>query len=161
MKRSLMAVLKFLGVWGVAALLTTGLAVIFQSQNLMSRLNGLGAEIGLGDRLSMTLYDLMHFGSVYLPFIAVATLVAFLAALLVYRLAGFGRPVVFAVAGGVAMVVMLALMKQAFFGVQLVGGARDGTGFAFQILAGVIGGLVFAGLSRPRPDPEPAPAVDT
>lgn len=146
------AVVRFILAWAVAALIATGLGVIFQSQNVISRLVGIGAEINLSDRISMTLYDLQHLGSLYLVFVAAGAFVAYLVGLGVYRLAGFGRPIVFAVAGGVAMAVMLILMKEAFFGVQLIAGARDGAGFAFQILAGIVGGLVFAGLSRSKPN---------
>lgn len=98
----------------------------------------------------MSLYDLMHLGSLYIVFIAIGTLVAYLAGLLVYRLAGFGRPIVFAVAGAVAMLVMLLLMKNVFFGVQPIAGARDIAGLGFQMLAGGLGGLLFERITRQR-----------
>jgi hypothetical protein len=95
----------------------------------------------------MTVYDLAYLGSLYIFFVALGTLVAYLAGLLVYRIAGFGRPIVFAVAGAVAILVMLMLMKQAFFGIHLIAGARDGVGIGMQMGAGAIGGLVFAVLT--------------
>ena len=106
--------LKFLLGWVLGALSTTALGVLLQTQNVIARLGSIGAEIGVGERLSMSLYDLIHLGSLYVIFVAAGTFVAYLAGLLVYRLAGFGRPIVFAVAGAVAMLVMLLLMKQAF-----------------------------------------------
>ena len=138
---------RFLIAWIVAAVLTTVIAVFFQTQNLISRLNGLGADIGVGERLSTSLYDIAHLGSLYGLFIAAATLIAFLVGMVVYRLAGFGRMIVFAVAGAVAMFVMLAAMKQAFFGVQLIAGARDFSGLMFQMAAGLMGGIAYAWLS--------------
>ncbi|MGB6229518.1 MAG: hypothetical protein WBF53_05265 [Litorimonas sp.] len=139
--------LRFLLFWIIGALATTSLAVLLQTQNVIARLNALGAEIGFGARLSMSAYDLLRLGSLYLAFVAMGTLVAYAAGLLVYRLAGFGRPVVFAVAGAVAMLIMLLLMKQAFFGVHLIAGARDAVGIGMQMLAGAVGGLIFAWLS--------------
>ncbi|WP_298915115.1 hypothetical protein [uncultured Algimonas sp.] len=141
--------LTFLGGWIAAAVATTALGVLFQTQNVIARLNGIGADIGWSERLSMSAYDLLRLGSLYILFVGIATLVAYLAGLLVYRLASFGRWVVFAVAGAVALFVMLMLMKQAFFGVHLIAGARDVAGIGFQMLAGALGGLVFAGLTRP------------
>lgn len=136
--------------WIVGALSTTAIGVLFQTQNVIARLKSIGAEIGLGDRLSMSVYDLIHLGSLYVIFVAAGTFVAYLTGLLVYRIAGFGRPIVFAVAGAIAMLVMLLLMKQAFFGVHLIAGARDGFGIGLQMLAGGLGGLIFERISRPR-----------
>ena len=140
--------LKFLFGWFLGAVTTTAVGVLFQTQNVIARLGSIGADIGLGERLSMTLYDLIHLGSLYIAFVAIGTFVAYLAGLLVYRLAGFGRPIVFAVAGAVAMLVMLLLMKEAFFGVHLIAGARDMLGIGLQMLAGALGGLLFARVTR-------------
>ena len=144
------AFLKFLMGWIVGALGTTGLAVLFQTQNVIARLQNVGADIGFGDRISMSIYDLMHLGSLYVIFVGIGTLVAYLAGLLVYRLGGFGRPIVFAVAGAVAMLVMLLMMKEAFFGVHLIAGARDAFGIGLQMIAGGLGGLIFERLTRPK-----------
>jgi len=51
----------------------------------------------------------------------------------------------------IAMLVMLFAMKQAFFDVHLIAGARDGAGIGLQMLAGGIGGWVFAKISQ-RPE---------
>lgn len=142
--RILFKVLRFLGAWLLGAATTTALGVALQTQNVIARLNDIGADIGMGQRLSMTFYDLLYLGSLYIIFVSLGTLVAYLLGALVYRIAGVGRPVVFAVAGAVAMLVMLMLMKQAFFGVHLIAGARDGLGIFLQMLAGAAGGLVFA-----------------
>ena len=138
----------FLLGWIAGALSTTVFAILFQTQNVLARLGQVGADVSFGDRMSMSLYDLVHLGSVYVIFVSIGTLVAYLAGALVYRVAGVGRPIVFAVAGTVAMLVMLMLMKQAFFGVHLIAGARDTAGILFQMLAGAMGGLIFAALTR-------------
>lgn len=145
-------VLKFLLGWVIAAVATTAMATALQTQNVIARLDSIDADIGIGPRLSMTLYDLMHFGSVYIIFIGLGTLVAYLFGLIVYRFVGFGRPIVFAVAGAVAMFVMLMLMKHAFFGIQMVAGARSGFGIALQMMAGAVGGLIFEHLTAGKAD---------
>lgn len=142
--------LKFLLGWVFGAVTTTAVGVLLQTQNVIARLNEIGANIAIGPRLSMTLYDLIHLGSLYIVFVAIATLVAYLLGLVVYHIAGFGRPVVFAVAGALAIFVMLMLMKEAFFGVHLIAGARDGLGIAMQMMAGALGGLIFAALTLRR-----------
>ena len=143
----LKTILRWILAWLAAAVLTTVLGTVFQTQRLLSQLNNVDGAVTLGERVSTSVYDLVRFGTLYGLFVLVATLAAFLAGSLVYHYARFGRPVVFAVAGGVAMAVMLIAMKQVFFGVQIVGGARDPLGFTLQVAAGVLGGLAFAGLS--------------
>lgn len=131
----------------VAAVGGAGLATIAQTQFVVRGLNAVGAGIGLEDRLSMTLADLAGLGPLYGAFIAIALLVAFLAAALAARILALPRALVLAVAGGVAMAVMLLLMQEVFFGVQLIAGARFAPGFAAQIVSGVLAGLVFAALT--------------
>lgn len=140
--------LKRIGAWLTAVIAVIVLGVTFQTQNVISRLSNLGTDIGFGERLFMTGYDITHLGSLYGIFIAIALAIAFLAGGLLFRFAKFGRAVIYPIAGGVAIFVMLLLMKRAFFDVHIIAGARDSFGIALQILAGVIGGWVFAHLTR-------------
>lgn len=146
MPKALRYVLAFL----MAVMACVILASIFSTQRVISQLNASGGSSGLSERLSMAVYDLIHFAPLYGVFIFLALLIAFLAGGLVYRIAKFGRVIVYAVAGAMAIGVMLFAMKQVFFGVPIVGGARDGLGLALQILAGGIGGYVFHRLSLPK-----------
>lgn len=134
--------------WVISTIITVFIAVIIQTQNVISRLGNLGADVSFGDRLSMTAYDISHLGTLYGLFIAIALAIAFLAGGLVYHFAKFGRPIIYSVAGGVAILVMLFLMKRAFFDIHIIAGARDGLGIALQVLAGILGGRVFAHLTR-------------
>ncbi len=131
----------------VAAVGGAALATIAQTQFVVRGLNAVGARIGFEDRLSMTLADLAGLGPLYGAFIAIALLLAFLAAALTARILPLPRALVLAVAGGTAMAVMLLLMQEVFFGVQLIAGARFAPGFAAQIVCGVFAGLIFAGLT--------------
>jgi len=124
------------------------LGITFQTQNVLARLGDIGADVSFGDRLSMTFYDIQHLGSLYIIFISIALAVAFLLGGLVYRFAKFGRPIIYMVAGGVAILVMLFAMKAQFFDVHIIAGARDAFGLGLQMLAGAIGGLIFARITK-------------
>ena len=143
-----MNILKRIGAWLAAVISVVLLGVIFQTQNIIARLGNLGADVGFEERLSMTAYDISHLGTLYGIFIAIALAIAFLVGGLLYHFTKFGRVVIYPVAGGVAILVMLFAMKQAFFDVHIIAGARDMIGITFQVLAGIIGGWVFAHLTR-------------
>ncbi|MEP3655943.1 MAG: hypothetical protein ABJO36_13700 [Litorimonas sp.] len=143
-------IFKRIGGWFAGVLTAVVLGVIFQTQNVLARLDDIGADVGFAERLSMTLYDLQHLGSLYIIFVSIALAIAFLVGGLVYRFAKFGRPIVYCVAGAVAILVMLFAMKANFFDIHIIAGARDAFGISLQMLAGAIGGFVFARISRPN-----------
>ena len=144
--------------WLVSAAVITALAVLAQTQVVIAMLPDvaptLGADpapvaVGAGERLEQSGYDLQRLGSMYLLFVLGATLAAWLAAEGVARFAPVRlRWVAFVVAGAVAMLVMLWLMKQAFFGVDILAGARDAASKTLQALAGAAGGYLMARLTR-------------
>lgn len=141
-------IIRRIGAWLASILTVVCLGVFFQTQNIISRLGKLGVDVGFGERLSMTAYDISHLGTLYGIFIAIALAIAFLASGLVYHFTKLERPIIYSVAGGITILVMLFLMKRAFFDIHIIAGARDGLGIALQILAGIIGGWVFAHLTR-------------
>jgi len=139
---------KRIAAWLAAVLIVVFLAVALQTQNVIARLGNLGADVGFGERVSMTAYDISHLGSLYGIFIAIALAIAFLASGLLYRFTKFGRYIFYSVAGAVAILIMLFAMKQTFFDIHIIAGARDSLGIALQMLAGALGGWVFAHLTR-------------
>ena len=143
-------IFKRIGGWLAAAVTAVIFGVIFQTQNVLARLKDIGADVSVADRISMTGQDIFYLGQLYFIFVGLALAIAFLAGGLVFRLAKFGRPVIYMTAGAVALFVMLYLMKEVFFGIPAIAGARDGLGIGLQMLAGAIGGFVFAWVSRPR-----------
>ena len=143
-------IIKRIGGWLAAALTTVIIGVAFQTQNVLARLNGIGADVGLADRISMTGYDIFYLGKPYFVFIGIALAIAFLAGGFVFRLMKFGRPIIYVAAGATAVLVLLFAMKTQFFGTHIIAGARDGVGISLQMLAGALGGLVFARISRKR-----------
>lgn len=145
--------LKRIGAWLMAVVTVATLGVTLQTQNVISRLSDIGADVGFGQRLSMTVYDIMHLGTLFGIFIAIALAMAFLAGGLLFHFTKFGRNIIYPIAGGFAIFVMIFLMKRAFFDVHIIAGARDGLGIALQILAGGVGGFVFAKLTAGRSAP--------
>ena len=98
----------------------------------------------------MTGYDIFYLGKPYFVFVGIALAIAFLVGGLVFRIANFGRPIIYVVAGATALLVMLFAMKEVFFGAHAIAGARDALGISLQMLAGALGGFVFALVSRPK-----------
>lgn len=149
--KTLIWILKRILIFIIAVLATATIASIISTNRIINSLDSIGANTSITDRVSMSFYDLTHFGSLYGIFIFFAFMIAFLAAWGVYKIAGFGRIIVYSVAGATAMFIMLWAMEQVFFGVPIVGGARDGLGLFFQVLAGSMGGFIFATLTSLKP----------
>ena len=141
---------KRIGGWLAAVLTTVFIGIGLQTQNVLARLEGIGADIGLADRLSMTFYDLQYLGSLYFIFVGIALAIAFLIGGLVFHIAKFGRPLIYIAAGAIALLTMLLGMKEAFFDIHMIAGARDGFGISLQMLAGAIGGFIFSKINQPE-----------
>jgi cellobiose-specific phosphotransferase system component IIC len=116
---------------------------------------GGAAALSFGDRISWIMSDLVGMETRMAPnappygaLTTVALLIAFLVAGLLARFTGL-RPIVFAVAGAVAIFVLFTALK-ATVGTVGVFGARGMMGLSLQMTAGLIAGAVFAMLTRPR-----------
>jgi len=103
--------LKRVFAWPIATIICSTLAAFISSQRVLSRLPDPLGQVGMEERLSMSIYDIKYFGITYGLFILVAFLIAFLTGGIVYRFAKFGRPIVYMVAGATAMMVMLMAMR--------------------------------------------------
>ncbi|MCC5982285.1 MAG: hypothetical protein JJU26_11270 [Oceanicaulis sp.] len=131
----------------VATLFMTVLGVIIQTQFVLGALSDAGAVIGMADRLAMTRDDLMGFGPLYAVFILIGFLVAFSVSALLLRFVKLPRTIVYAVAGAVCMFVMLMLMREVFFGVPVIAGARSLAGELAQTVCGAAAGWLYAALT--------------
>jgi aldose sugar dehydrogenase len=112
---------------------------------------GAPGALSIGDRLNWIVTDLIGMEANTPPYGALTTialLIAFLAAGLLARFTGL-RPIVFAVAGAVAIFVLFTALK-ASVGTVGVFGARGMLGLGLQMTAGLIAGLIFAQLTAPR-----------
>lgn len=140
--------LKRAGFLFLCAAITALIGSLASTLKVASALQDIGAPIASAEISTMVIYDLQHFAPLYFAFIAIAFTIAFLCAGGVFRIAKIARPLIYTVAGAVAIWVMLFLMQQVFFGVPIVAGARDASGLLLQLLAGGFGGLIFALFTR-------------
>jgi hypothetical protein len=124
------------------------LASVLHSQFVLARLSAVGAEIGMGDRLAMTLGDILGLGGSYGLIIGIALAVGFLVAWIVKRCVKRLASVAYPLAGAAAIALALFLMHLQFE-MTPVAGARGPLGFLAQCLAGALAGFVFAQL-RPK-----------
>jgi hypothetical protein len=104
--------------------------------------------LATGERLSWIAHDLVGLEPLYGMLTGIALLIAFLAAGLLARYTGL-RTIVFAVAGAVAIFVLFTVVKMQL-GTVGVFGARGLHGLGAQMAVGLVAGLVFALLTRPR-----------
>jgi hypothetical protein len=156
-------ILRYGIAFGVAAVVTYVLAATFYAQTIIGELTKLGVEVSFMDRVRHSIDDILGmtdsaFGvrATYAVVLVAGLLVAFPVALgvkaVLKPLARIAYPV--AGAAAVGMVVFLIWKTQ---GPGAVAAIREPLGVALQVLAGLIGGIVFAVL-RPVVKPEPAAA---
>ena len=142
-----MTILRLILAYLAAVLVMAALGVIAQSLFVLAGLGEVGARIPLSAALGMMADDLLGLGPIYAVIIAIGFVIALPAAALAGRVLPLPRAVVFGAAGLVCIAVMLTLMKDVFFGVQLIAGARSLPGFWAQAVMGALAGLAFAALT--------------
>ena len=125
----------------IGALGTYVVGVVANAQFVIGAHN---VPVSFGDRLNMTAFDVSNMG-LYYAIIVIALLLGFGIAAVVKRflpsLAGIAYPV----AGAAALGMVLGLMYMQFQTIP-ISGARGAFGFASQVVAGGIGGCIFARL---------------
>ena len=134
-----MRILRWIAALLVAAIGTYVIAVVVNAQFVM---NAHGVPISLSDRFNMTAFDVSNMG-LYLVIILLALLLGFLIATLVKRFLPGLSGVAFPVAGAAAIGLTLGIMYMIFQTVP-ISGARSTLGFLSQVVAGGIGGWIFA-----------------
>ncbi len=141
-------ILRTFFAWLAAVIATSVLASILSTQFVLAGLQGLGVEISLAQRFSMTLAD---FGILPLMGMAVAAcfMVGFSVATLAARFVGGDRTLWLVAAGAAALVAELLIMR-ATLGLMPVSGARTTAGLLAQGVAGGVGGWLFARLTSRR-----------
>ena len=122
-----------------AALGTYVLGVIVNSQFVM---NAHGVPISFSERLNMTAFDVSNM-VLYFVVILVSLLLGFLIATVVKRFLPSLSGAAFPVAGAAAIGTALGLMYIMFQTVP-ISGARSALGFLSQVIAGGVGGWIFA-----------------
>jgi len=139
--------------WLLASSIAYLLASVLHSQAVLAALADLQIPISVGERLSMTLGDLLGLKA-YAAVIALGLAVALPVLNLPPLRARLPWPALRgAIAGALAMATMLILMRQ-LFGFSPIAGARGTVGLLLQCLAGAAGGAVYGWLrggGRTRP----------
>ena len=144
------ALRKTLG-WIMALLISAlGAYVVAVIANAQFVIGAHGVPVSFGDRLNMTAFDVSNMG-LYYAIIVIALLLGFGIAAGVKRLLPGLSGIAYPVAGAAALGMVLGLMYVQFQTIP-ISGARSTLGFASQVIAGGIGGWIFARLwGRAKP----------
>jgi len=139
-------IVRLIVIFAVSVIVATVLASASSTIFVLGGLADLGAEIAPGEWLSIVVRDIGGMGPTYAPLAAGGLLIAFAAAWLVTKIVPGPRAIAYAIAGAVALVAIVLLMREVL-GVTPISGARTALGLIGQALAGLIAGAVFAALS--------------
>lgn len=136
-----------LGIFLAAVAVAYLLASASATQSVVASLQGMGLEVGAGERLGMTLRDLAGMAGMFLPLIAFGFLFAFLITALIVHWGGRWRMPLYTLAGAVAVVAIHVALNLAFQ-ITPVAIARSTGGLLVQAMAGAGGGFTYAFLSQ-------------
>ncbi|MBU6373738.1 MAG: hypothetical protein KJS97_13510 [Alphaproteobacteria bacterium] len=134
----------------IAVLVGAALGSFASTAFVLSGLAALRGPIPLDASATMALNDLAGLGPTYAAVLAVPLAVLFGIAGFAARSLPAARLPLLALAGGLAFAGVLYGLT-AVVGTQVIAGAREPAGFAAQVVAGLLTGLVFALAHRPRP----------
>ena len=134
----------------VAAVLATYVVgCIAATQGALSMLPAIAQPIALDVRLTTTGQDLIGMLPAYAPLIAAALIAGFVVArFIVGRLPSL-RTLGYLLAGAAGMLAMHLIMRSTFDGIVPVAATRSTLGLTLQVIAGGIGGWLFARLTAP------------
>jgi hypothetical protein len=133
----------------VSWLLTFTLASLFHSQYVVNQLVNVGVMVEFSDRFRLTTDDWLGLLPTYGAIIAVALAIAFFVTGLIRRKYYQYSTLLFVIAGITAFAIILAAIES-IMNINIIAGAR-GWGFYAQLLAGAVGGYVFATLAMAKP----------
>lgn len=107
--------------------------------------------IAMDVRLATTGKDLVGMLPAYTPLVAAALVAGFVVARFVIGWLPSLRTLGYLLAGAAGMLAMHLIMRTTFDGIVPVAATRSTIGLALQVLAGGIGGWLFARLTMPAP----------
>ena len=137
---------RLLPIFLVSWLFTFTLASLFHSQYVVNQLVDVGVVVSLSDRINLTLDDWLGLLPTYGAIIAIALAIAFFAVVLLIKKFEKYSMVLFVASGITAFAVVLVAIES-IMNIHIIAGAR-GWGFYLQLLAGALGGLLFALLTK-------------
>jgi len=125
-----------------ATLISSVVGSVFSTQSVISSLQSIDVNVPLATRFSMTVDDLAILLSL-VPLIAICFVVGFFVASVCVRHIGGNRTAWHIVAGAVALITTLLIMKAVLL-ITPIAGTRSLLGLLSFGLAGAIGGWVYA-----------------
>nr|WP_247664695.1 hypothetical protein [Pseudoalteromonas sp. MMG010] len=128
----------------ISWLLAFTLASLFHSQYVVNQLVNVGVVVKFSDRINLTFDDWFGLLPTYGAIIGIALAIAFIVTVKLSKKLPNYTMALFILAGVSAFAVILALIES-IMNIHIIAGAR-GWGFYMQLLAGGIGGGVFAKL---------------
>jgi hypothetical protein len=137
---------RLLPIFLVSWLFTFTLASLFHSQYVVNQLVDVGVMVSLSDRINLTLDDWLGLLPTYGAIIAIALAIAFFAVVLLVKKFKKYSMALFVASGITAFAVVLVAIES-IMNIHIIAGAR-GWGFYLQLLAGALGGLLFALLTK-------------
>lgn len=137
---------RVLPIFLVSWLLTFTLASLFHSQYVVNQLVNVGIVVSLSDRINLTVDDWLGLLPTYGAIIAIALAIAFLVTAKLSKKVKQYSMALFIAAGITAFAVVLVAIES-IMNIHIIAGAR-GWGFYLQLLAGALGGLLFALLTK-------------
>ena len=130
------------GIYLLAVVVAYLLATVAATQFVVASLRSMGIDVGLGNRMGMTVQDIAGMAPMFLPMVAFGMLCAFLTAALLCHWWSRWRMTLYLLAGAVALVTIHLTLNLAF-GVTPVAVARTSGGMASQALAGAAGAFCY------------------
>jgi len=131
-----------------AVILATLLGTVIQTQANLLALQSVGAGVTPGQWLLTTGKDLAFFSPILFILTAIAFLAALPAAALVSRMVGQGRPLIFAVAAGVGLLVAFRVVDHLAPMPTLIAATRGIIGTLAMMAAAGAGGWLFARMTE-------------
>lgn len=139
MKNFLKIVIHFFVSGGLAAIL----ACLAHTQFVLHELALLDINITFSDRLHMSIQDILGLLPTYGSIVLIGFFLAFLTTWLIRKFTPLTSWHLYTLAGSVAMLAILILMEN-LLNLAFLAGARTSMGMLFQVIAGAIGGALFA-----------------
>jgi hypothetical protein len=139
--------LRLLLAYLAATAATAALGSVVQTQFNLAALQSLGATIAPGTRLLTTAQDIAGFAPLWAAVLALGFLIAFVCATVLAWFLPGRRTALLILAGAVSVFVTLWVMKVAL-PITLIAATRELAGFVLIGLTGLLGGWLYARLSR-------------
>ena len=131
----------------ISLIIATFLVVTHTTATNLIWLQSINMPVDLQLALSTMATDLVDMNSrgafPVIGLIFVGLLISFITARIIAIWSGIKKPYLYALAGGTALLAIVALMPLAFYNLDLIAGARTLAGKVYLVLAGMVAGYYF------------------